>query len=241
VNRRPRILHRFIDAQPSEALRSSHLDLGSGHTHCVNRVAVGARPALNSWSVRRSSTGPTLASSFAMTRDFRRPVRADSRFPPTEGCRSNRDATNGALRNGWEQSTMTLLQVHFLAVSFWFGLLAAETVLELSPRAAPRTVAAVHKWIDLVFEGPVVLLVIVTGTLLLARHWPAPPLLLVKAAFGLVPVLANLYCFSLVLDRARTTDEQRALALTRRIRLTGAGIPFAIAAFVIGIAYLRPN
>ena len=78
-----------------------------------------------------------------------------------------------------------------------------------------------------------------TGGLLLARHWPAPPLLLLKAAFGVVPIAANLYCFSLVIDRAKTTDEHRALALTRRIRLTGIGIPFAIAAFVIGIAYLH--
>ncbi len=67
----------------------------------------------------------------------------------------------------------------------------------------------------------------------------APPLLLVKAAVGLVPILANLYCFPLVLGRARTTDAQRALVLTRQIKLTGAAIPFAIAAFAIGL-YLRP-
>jgi hypothetical protein len=135
---------------------------------------------------------------------------------------------------------MTLLQVHFLAVGFWLGLLAAESVLELHPRASQSTVATVHKWIDLLFEGPVVLVVLVTGGLLLARSWPAPPILLLKVALGLVPILTNLYCISLVLGRARTSDAQRALVLTNRIRLTGAAIPFAIAAFVIGVAYLHP-
>ena len=131
---------------------------------------------------------------------------------------------------------MTLLQGHFLAAGFWLGLLAAETVLELHPRASQPPIAVVHLWIDLLFEGPVVL---VTGALLLARSWPAPPLVLIKAAVGLVPILANLYCFPLVQGRARTTDPQRALALTRRIKLTGAAIPFAIAAFAIGL-YLGP-
>ena len=135
---------------------------------------------------------------------------------------------------------MTLLQIHFLAAGFWLGLLAAETVLELHPRASQPPLAIVHKWIDLLFEGPAVLLVLVTGALLLARNWPAPPLLLAKAAVGLVPILANLYCFPLVLRRAQTTDAQRALMLTRRIKLTGAAIPFAIAAFAIGF-YLRPH
>jgi hypothetical protein len=134
---------------------------------------------------------------------------------------------------------MTLLQLHFLAVGFWMGLLAAETVLEFHPRASQPPFAIVHKWIDLLFEGPVVLLVLVSGALLLARNWPAPPLLLIKAAAGLVAILANLYCFPLVLARARTTDAQRALVLTRRIKLTGAGFPFAIAAFAIGL-YLHP-
>jgi hypothetical protein len=133
---------------------------------------------------------------------------------------------------------MTLLQVHFLAVGIWLGLLTAETVLELHPGASRSTIAIVHKWIDLLCEVPIVLLVLATGALLLARAWPAPPLLLVKAAVGLVAILANLYCFPLVLQRARTTDAQRTLVLTRQIKLTGAAIPFALAALALGL-YLR--
>jgi hypothetical protein len=60
-------------------------------------------------------------------------------------------------------------------------------------------------------------------------------------ALGLARVvLVNFYCFPLVFRRAGTTDEARAQALSRRIKLTGAGIPLAIAAFVIGVAFLRP-
>jgi hypothetical protein len=138
---------------------------------------------------------------------------------------------------------VTLLQLHFLSVCLWAGLLAAETVMELHPRSvqAAGPIATIHKWIDLLFEGPIVLLVLITGGLLLASHWPAPPLLLAKVGLALVPIAANLYCIPLVLGRANTTDEDRARRLSRRIKMTGATIPFGIAAFIIGIAYLHPN
>lgn len=136
---------------------------------------------------------------------------------------------------------MTLIQVHFFAVCFWLGLLAAETVMELHLRSGRSAgpIASIHRWIDLLFEGPAVLLVLVTGGLLLAQNWPAPPLLWVKISFGLIAIAANLYCVPLVLGRARTKDEAAARTLTRRISHTGWAIPFAVAAFVIGIAFLR--
>jgi hypothetical protein len=139
--------------------------------------------------------------------------------------------------------TMTLLQVHFFAICFWLGLLAAETVMELHLRSGrnPGPIASIHRWIDLLFEGPAVVLVLVTGGLLLAQNWPAPPLLWVKVACGLIAIAANLYCIPLVVSRARATDESVARTLTRRISHTGWAIPFALAAFVIGIAFLRAN
>ena len=57
--------------------------------------------------------------------------------------------------------------------------------------------------------------------------------------FGLIAIAANLYCIPLVVGRARTTDEERSRTLTRRISHTGWAIPFALAAFVIGIVFLR--
>jgi hypothetical protein len=42
----------------------------------------------------------------------------------------------------------------------------------------------------------------------------------------------------MVLARVNATDDARKAALSRNIRLTGAAIPLAIAAFVIGVGYL---
>jgi hypothetical protein len=135
---------------------------------------------------------------------------------------------------------MTLVQLHLAAVSFWLGIVAVETVLEFAPRDAAerRLVAVTHAWIDRVFELPIVIVVLVSGALLLARAWPAPPLLLVKAGAGLLAVIANLVCFPLVHARGKATDDTRVRALAGRIRMTGIAIPFAIVALVIGLAFL---
>lgn len=136
---------------------------------------------------------------------------------------------------------MTLVQLHLIAVSFWLGLLAAEVVLELSGRGpdARRTVANVHRWIDIYFEIPIVTLVLVTGSLLFARVWPGTPLLWVKVGAALIAIVANLVCFPLVQARFRATDDNRARVLTQQIGLTGWAIPFAIVAFAIGLALTR--
>jgi hypothetical protein len=135
---------------------------------------------------------------------------------------------------------MTLLTFHLIAVSFWFGLLAAETVLELRPRDAGqrRTIAGIHRWIDTFFELPIVIAVLSSGGLLLARAWPPSPLLWFKVTAGLIAVLANLICIPFVLARSRAADDARITTLTRYIAMTGWGIPFALLAFAIGLFYL---
>lgn len=135
---------------------------------------------------------------------------------------------------------MTLLQLHAATVCTWMGVVAAECVLELRKNDAEsrRFIAAVHAWIDILFEGPLVALVVITGAMLLASHWPAP-LLLAKVGAGLVAVLVNLYCIVLVRRRAKATDDARVLALTQQIRLTGLAIPFGGFALVVGFGYLR--
>lgn len=137
---------------------------------------------------------------------------------------------------------MTLLQLHAAAVCAWMGAVAAESVLELSrtDSATRRLVASVHAWIDRLFEGPLLVLVLVTGAMLLARAWPAPPLLLLKVGAGMVAVLVNLLCMVLVQRRARAGDDAQLQALTRQIRLTGLAIPFGLLALVIGFGYLAP-
>lgn len=139
-------------------------------------------------------------------------------------------------------STVTLLQLHFFTVSFWFGLLAAESVLELvGRRGTEHIIARVHRWIDLLCEGPVVIAIFVTGGLLLSRLSQVPPILWVKIAFGSFTLLVNLYCMGLVLARAREKDETRFRSLSKKVRLTGYAIPFGLIAFIIGIGLLPGN
>jgi hypothetical protein len=133
-----------------------------------------------------------------------------------------------------------LMRIHLVAVGFWLGMVAAETVLEFCGRdaASRRTVAVVHHWIDVLFEIPIVAVVLTTGVLLLARIWPAPPMLLVKVGAGLIAVIANVICVPLVQARWRETDDARVQALTRRVKMTGSAIPFAILALAIGLGLL---
>ena len=132
---------------------------------------------------------------------------------------------------------MTLLELHLVLVSFWFGVLAVEAVLELCARdaASRRTVALVHRWTDLLVEIPTALAVLVTGAVLLARAWPAPSLLLVKSGLGLSVVVAQLVSVPLVHARWKADDDARVEALTRRITAFGAIYPVAIATFILGL------
>jgi ABC-type microcin C transport system permease subunit YejB len=134
---------------------------------------------------------------------------------------------------------MTLVQLHAAVVCAWFGAISAEAVLELTARDATsrRFAAVVHRWIDLLFEGPLLLLVLVTGAILLWRAWPPSPLLVVKIVAGLIAVIANLVCIPLVHRRAFETDDARIEVLSRQVAMTGFAIPFGLVALVIGFGY----
>ena len=137
---------------------------------------------------------------------------------------------------------MILLQVHIVAASAWLGVVAGESVMEHYGRdaASLRLIAQMHRWIDILFEGPLVAIVLVTGGLLLARAWPAPPLLLIKVGAGLIAVIANSICIPLVHARAHSNDDARVRALTRGIKITGLAIPFGLAALAIGLYGVWP-
>ncbi len=131
---------------------------------------------------------------------------------------------------------MTLLQLHAAAVCTWMGVIAVESVLELCKNevVSRRFLATVHAWVDLLIEGPLLLLVLLTGALLLKANWPAPMLLLVKVGAGMVGVIVNMICIVLVRMRSRETDDARMQHLSGQIRLTGLAIPFGLVALVIG-------
>jgi hypothetical protein len=137
---------------------------------------------------------------------------------------------------------MSILDLHLFAATFWFGLLAMETVMELHANTPARreVIARIHAWSDPIFELPAVSVLLATGLILLTRSWPPTPLLLAKVALGGTAILINYWCYSFVIKRARhTTADTERIRLTRNIALTGLAIPPAMAAFVIGMFYLR--
>lgn len=131
---------------------------------------------------------------------------------------------------------MTLLQFHLFAATAWVAIIGAETVLELhgSSAVSRRLIAQIHKWIDVLFEGPLIAAIVISGAVLLARAWPAPPLLLIKVGAGMIAMVANAACLSWVQARARTDDDAKAVALTKKIWFSGYAIPFGLIALAIG-------
>ena len=137
---------------------------------------------------------------------------------------------------------MTMLQVHVVAASSWMGLIAAEVVVELmaKDRSTRRFVAEAHERIDLYFEGPLVAIVLVTGSVLLYRLWPsATPLLLLKVVAGGIAVVSNAVCIRWVVRRAQAEDEAEFAELAKKVSWTGYTIPFGVLALALGLYGVR--
>jgi hypothetical protein len=131
---------------------------------------------------------------------------------------------------------------HLILISLWAGLVLGESVLELAAhdQAGRRQAAAIHYWMDVLIELPLLLAVLATGAWLAWRAWPLTPLHLFKIGAALVAVGLNLYCIGVVLVRYRRIDDDAALVrLGRRVRLSALGIPFAMVAAYIGLFYFR--
>lgn len=127
---------------------------------------------------------------------------------------------------------------HLLVLGAWGGLVAAELVIELSARATAdlRAAAALHYKLDLWVELPVLVMVLVSGSLLTLRVWPLDALHALKIGCGLGAVVANLYCVVQVIRRHRARDDEAALRLrTRRVYASAVvGVPLALVAAYVG-------
>ena len=131
--------------------------------------------------------------------------------------------------------------LHACAVSFWFGVIGAEFVIERS-RAQSRphgyAVASNHYWIDLLLEVPVALIVLVTGLVLLRDAEPSAALV-VKVAAGVIAVAVNVLCLVPVIRRRVAADAGDLAAVIRHSRvidrITVAGLPAGVLALVIGV------
>lgn len=93
---------------------------------------------------------------------------------------------------------------------------------------------------DLLLELPLIVGVLITGGLLLASRWPPSALLWTKILLGLMAIGVNLFCVAMVIFRMRRLDDANALRrYSYRIRLSGAAVPFGLAAATLGLVYFR--
>lgn len=129
---------------------------------------------------------------------------------------------------------------HLAALGLWGGLVAAEGVVELTPRTDDerRHAAKLHYWMDLVIELPLLAAVSMTGAILASRAWPLSPLHWVKIGAGSIAVAANLWCVVHVAKRRHVEDSLALRRHGRWVRATASvGIPFAAVALYVGVAY----
>lgn len=112
----------------------------------------------------------------------------------------------------------TLIFFHVLATTLWFGAAASEVVLELvlwrtTSAAKQRAYIELHRIVDVVLEGPALILTVITGFLLLWKRgylvgtsiWPS--WLEDKLICALIVVTLNLACIAFVLIRAKNTEQ----------------------------------
>jgi hypothetical protein len=156
---------------------------------------------------------------------------------------------------------MTVLTIaralHVLGLVLWLGSAAVDILLEvvLLGTATPDAQAALirlHRLVDLVIEGPAIVLALAGGAWLVEQTWGFsfsmwPTWLRVKIVTGAAAALANLVCVGFVLARANACarcapgaspfTSPSVRSWSRCVLATGVGVPFAIVAFYLGVAH----
>ncbi|CAN5197474.1 lipoprotein [soil metagenome] len=98
-----------------------------------------------------------------------------------------------------------LLALHLLFAGLWLGCVLTEALFERAllgkGHAQEAILGALHKKVDIFVEIPAFMMVLITGGIMLIT---APPsaLLYTKIGFGLVAIVANIYCVWLVFKRS---------------------------------------
>ncbi|MFU3924556.1 hypothetical protein [Pseudomonas citronellolis] len=134
-----------------------------------------------------------------------------------------------------------LLQLHLFGVAFWLGVVSVEFLLERSrsqSRAQGFSVAVMHRKIDLMFETPAFLLVLVSGLMLVDTD-QLSGLYVVKIAAGLIAVVGNILCVIPVLRRSRAAEMDDLTDVIKRSRqidfISLLAIPAGLVALAVGI------
>jgi hypothetical protein len=131
---------------------------------------------------------------------------------------------------------------HLIALGMWLGVVITEVLFEFAASDAEslRASARFHYNVDKFGEVPVLIGVLLTGTMLAVRAWPLTPLHVIKIAASLGAVGANVVCTTWVFQRQRIEDVDALLGFRRRIwSLAAVGAVFAGPALYLGLVYFR--
>ena len=131
---------------------------------------------------------------------------------------------------------------HVIVLGMWLGVVITEVLFEFtaSDAASLRAAARFHYNVDKYGELPILIGVLVTGTMLTVRAWPLTPLHIIKIATSLVAVGSALICVLWVFERRRIQDVHALLGFRRRIwSLAAVAAIFAGPALYLGLVYFR--
>jgi hypothetical protein len=131
---------------------------------------------------------------------------------------------------------------HWVVLARWLGVVITEVRCEFAASDAEslRAAARFHYKVDKYGELPILIAVLVTGTILAIRAGPLTPLHFIKIATSLVAVGSALICVLWVFQRRRIEDVNVLLGFRRRIwSLAAVAAVFAIPALYLGLVYFR--
>ena len=131
---------------------------------------------------------------------------------------------------------------HLVVLAMWLGVVITEVLFEFAASDAEslRAAARFHHKVDKYGELPILVAVLVTGTILSVRAWPWTPLHFIKIAASLAAVGSALLCVLWVFQRRRVEDVNVLLGFRRRIwTLAAVAAVFATPALYLGLVYFR--
>jgi len=131
---------------------------------------------------------------------------------------------------------------HLVVLGMWLGVVITEVLFEFagSDPDSLRAAARFHYNVDKFGELPILVGVLVTGTILAVRAWPLTPLHVIKIAASLVAVGSALVCTLWVFQRRHIEDVNVLLGFRRRIwTLAAVAAVFATPALYLGLVYFR--
>jgi len=131
---------------------------------------------------------------------------------------------------------------HLVVLGMWLGVVITEVLFEFAGSDAEslRAAARFHYNVDKFGELPILVAVLVTGTILAVRAWPLTPLHIIKIASSLIAVGSALICVLWVFRRRQIEDVEVLLGYRRRIwTLAAVAAVFATPALYLGLVYFR--